>query len=255
MSATVLGMALAVLALLAMMLMEGSDLLAVVLLPPLVLVVGATFGTAVAGAAASDVRRLGSWFRAAFAPDRASRTTALVDELVELATVARKEGMLALENRSRSVADPFLRRALQLAVESLPLEHVRRVLERVIEAQQADDRVAAQFFLRMGGYAPTIGIIGTVVGLIEVMQSLDQAEALGPLIASAFVATLWGVGSANFFWLPLAAKIRRTSELRTAQMDLVLMGVAEIVAGTSPRALRAKLRAILPPSESQLSAA
>jgi chemotaxis protein MotA len=255
MSATVIGVALAIVSLVTMMLLEGASPLAVILLPPMILVFGATFGAAVAGAATSDVRKVGSWFRIAFTPDRVSQTPRLVDELTELATMARKEGMLPLESRARSVADPFLRRGLQLAIDAVPIEQVRRVLAAEIEAQRAEDRVAARFFLKMGGYAPTIGIIGTVVGLVQVLQSLEKPEVLGPLVASAFIATLWGVLSANFIWLPIAAKIRRNSELRTAQMELLLLGVAEILAGTNPRALRTKLRAMLPPGESRLSAA
>jgi chemotaxis protein MotA len=255
MSATVLGMALAISSLVTMMLLEGSSPLAVVLLPPLVLVFGGTFGAAVAGATMSDLRKLGSWFRMAFAPDQASQTPRLVDELIELATSARKEGMLPLENRSRTVTDAFLRRGLQMAIDGVPMEQLRRVLERQIEGEKTDDRVAARFFLKMGGYAPTIGIIGTVVGLVQVLKSLEEPQVLGPLVATAFIATLWGVLSANFIWLPIAARIRRNSELRAAQMELLLEGVAEILAGTNPRMLRAKLRAMLPPSEAQLSAA
>jgi chemotaxis protein MotA len=107
----------------------------------------------------------------------------------------------------------------------------------------------------MGAYAPTIGIIGTVVGLVEVLQRLEDPQVLGPLVASAFIATLWGVLSANFFWLPMATKIRRNSELRAGQMDLLLEGVSEILAGTNPRALRAKLYAMVPPSEARVPAA
>jgi chemotaxis protein MotA len=107
----------------------------------------------------------------------------------------------------------------------------------------------------MGGYAPTIGIIGTVVGLIHVLENLDKPESLGPLIAGAFVATLWGVLSANFFWLPMAAKITRISDLQAAQMELLVEGIAEIQAGTSPRAVRQKLNALVPPSEAQQEAA
>jgi chemotaxis protein MotA len=254
-AATVLGMALAVGSLIVTMLLEGSDPTAVVLLPPLVLVFGATFGAAIAGSTASDVRKIGSWFRLAFAADRAPYTAALITELVELATLARKEGMLPLENRAETVQDPFLRRGLQMAVDAVPLEQLRHVLQVEIEAQRAEDSVAARFFAKMGGYAPTIGIIGTVVGLVQVLQRLEDPAVLGPLVASAFIATLWGVLSANFFWLPMATKIRRNSDLRAGQMDLLLEGVSEILAGTNPRALRAKLRAMLPPGEAQLSAA
>jgi chemotaxis protein MotA len=179
----------------------------------------------------------------------------VIPQLVELATLARKEGMLPLENRARVVEDPFLRRGLQLAIDAIPVDQVRHLLEREMDATRADDLVAARFFAKMGGYAPTIGIIGTVVGLVQVLKSLDDPAVLGPLVASAFVATLWGVLSANFLWLPISAKIRRNAELRGAQMELILEGVCEILAGTNPRALRQKLRAMLPPGEAQLSAA
>jgi chemotaxis protein MotA len=247
--ATFLGMGLAIGSLIVMMLLEGSDLLAVLLLPALVLVFGATFGAAIAGSTGTDVRRIGSWFRMAFAPDRTSRKTALITQLVELATLARKEGMLPLENRARSVGDPFLRHGLQMAIDALPIEQVRRMLEGEIEAHRDDDRVAVRFFAKMGGYAPTIGIIGTVVGLVQVLQSLQEPERLGPLVAGAFVATLWGVLSANFIWLPISTKIHRNSDLRTAEMTLILEGVCEILAGTNPRALRVRLQSMLPPSE------
>jgi chemotaxis protein MotA len=253
--ATFIGMALAVGSLIVAMLLEGSSPLAVVLLPPLVLVFGATFGAAVAGSTTSDVRKVGSWFRVAFGPDHPSHSGPLIEQLVELATLARKEGMLPLENRARTVEDPFLRRGLQMAIDGVPMEQMRHVLDREVAAARADDLVAARFFAKMGGYAPTIGIIGTVVGLVQVLKSLQDPVVLGPLVASAFVATLWGVLSANFIWLPMSVKIRRKADLRTAQMELIVEGVSEILAGTSPRALKQKLRAMLPPSEAQLSAA
>ena len=107
----------------------------------------------------------------------------------------------------------------------------------------------------MGGYAPTIGIIGTVVGLVQVLQSVEDPEVLGPLVATAFVATLWGVLSANFIWLPMSVKIHRNSDLRATEMRVLLAGVTEILAGTNPRALRARLQSMLPPSEVRRTAA
>jgi chemotaxis protein MotA len=251
----VIGMALAVGALLTMMLMEGSDPLGVFLLPALVLVLGATSGAVIAGATSGDITRIASWFRQALAPDREERSGELIAFLVDLATQARKEGMLPLEKRVRSIDDPFLRRGLQMAIDGVPIEQLRAVLEGEIAAQRADDRTAAKFFARMGGYAPTIGIIGTIVGLVVVLRTLDRPETIGPLVSAAFVATLWGVLSANFFWLPMSARILRTSDLRTAERELVMAGVVEIVAGVSPRALRVRLRSMLPPSEAQHTAA
>jgi chemotaxis protein MotA len=252
---TLLGILAALGALLVTMLMEGTSPLAVVLLPALILVFGGTFGAAIAGSTAADVRKIGSWFRLAFTADRGPHTQELIAQLVDLATKARKEGMLPLENHAQKVRDPFLRRGLQMAIDGVPLEQLRTVLEREIAVQRGEDRVAARFFTRMGGYAPTIGIIGTVVGLVQVLKTLDDPTALGPLVAGAFVATLWGVLSANFVWLPLAAKIDRASELRARQMQLLVEGVAEITAGSSPRLLRQRLQSMVPPSEAQHAAA
>ena len=253
--ATLGGMALALLALLAMMLLEGSDPLAILLLPSLILVFGATFGAAIAGSTMADVRRLGSWFRMAFTSVRGPMAADMIPVLVELATVARKEGLLPLENRVRRLHDPFLRRGMQLAIDGAPIEQLRDVLEGEIVTRRTEDRVAAKFFAKMGGYSPTIGIIGTVVGLVQVLNNLEDPTVLGPLVAGAFVATLWGVLSANFIWLPLSTKITRNIDLRSARMELVLQGVCEIEAGASPRALQQRLRAMLPPSVAQQTAA
>jgi chemotaxis protein MotA len=246
---TALGIALAGCSLLVTMLLEGSDPAALAVLPAILLVFGGTFGAAVAGSTMADIRRIPSWFRLAFAADRGPQTTELIDLVVELATIARRHGMLPLENRAQTIADPFLRHGLQLTVDGVPTERLRSILEREIAAYRTDDRAAERFFARLGGYAPTVGIIGTVIGLVQVLRNLEDPLVLGPLVAGAFVATLWGVLSANFFWLPMSSKIRRNSDLRQQQMDLLLTGVAEILAGTNPRGIKDRLRAMLPPAE------
>jgi chemotaxis protein MotA len=142
-----------------------------------------------------------------------------------------------------------------MSIDGTDPEDLRSILEGEIGAKKAEDKAAAKFFNAMGGYAPTIGIIGTVIGLIHVMENLSDPESIGPLIASAFVATLWGVLSANVFWLPMGAKITRTSDLQAASMELLVEGIAEIQAGTSPRTVRAKLSSLVPPSEQQREAA
>jgi chemotaxis protein MotA len=247
--ATLTGIGLALGALLVTMLLEGSSPLAIVLLPPLLLVFGATFGAAVAGSTWGDLRRLGHWTRLALTPERVPTMTDRISVLVDLAGQARREGLLAMDRRLDEVGDPFLRRGLRLAVDGIDPDRLREALEGEIAARRTEEQVAATFFGRMGGYAPTIGIIGTVIGLIHVLADLSDAEALGPLIATAFVATLWGVLSANFLWLPMSQRIKRTSALRTAQLELLLTGIVEIQAGTSPRAMRQRLTSLLPPEE------
>jgi chemotaxis protein MotA len=247
--ASLIGIALALVALLATMIMEGSSPMAIILLPPLILVFGGTFGAAIAGSAMADVKKIGGWFKQALLPAKVPPISDRIQTLVSLAEKARKEGLLALEAQVKEIDDPFLKRGLQMGIDGTDPEELRAVLEGEISAKKAEDKVAAKFFTAMGGYAPTVGIIGTVVGLIHVLENLSDPGSLGPLIAGAFVATLWGVLSANIFWLPMGAKITRISELQAAQMELLVEGITEIQAGTSPRAVRMKLTSLVPPSE------
>jgi chemotaxis protein MotA len=247
--ATLIGITLGVVSLLALMIMEGSSPMAIVLLPPLILVFGGTFGAAIAGSAMADVKKIGAWFKMALMPAKVPPVSDRIATLVSLAEKARKEGLLALEAQVKDIDDPFLKRGLQMGIDGTDPEELRAVLEGEIAAKKGEDKVAAKFFTAMGGYAPTVGIIGTVVGLIHVLENLSDPASLGPLIAGAFVATLWGVLSANIFWLPMGAKITRISDLQAAQMELLVEGITEIQAGTSPRAVRQKLTALVPPSE------
>src|SRR3954464_2212354 len=253
--ATLVGIGLAVGALLVTMILEGSSPMAIVLIPPLILVFGGTFGAAIAGSAMADLKKVGGWFKQALMPAKVPPVGDRIATLVSLAEKARKEGLLALEAQVKDIQDPFLKRGLQMGIDGTDPEELRAVLEGEIAAKKAEDKTAAKFFTGMGGYAPTIGIIGTVIGLIHVLENLDKPETLGPLIAGAFVATLWGVLTANVFWLPFAAKITRTSDLQAAQMELLVEGIAEIQAGTSPRAVRQKLASLVPPSEAAKEAA
>jgi chemotaxis protein MotA len=196
-----------------------------------------------------DLKKLPAWFKMGVLPAKVPPATDQIATLVSLAEKARKEGLLALEARVKTIEDPFLRRGLQMGIDGTDPEELRAVLESEIAAKKAEDKVAAKFFNAMGGYAPTIGIIGCIVGLMNVMGNLNNPESLGPMIAAAFVATLWGVMAANFWFLPMGAKILRVSELQAAQMELLVEGITEIQAGTSPRAVRLKLNSLIPPSE------
>jgi chemotaxis protein MotA len=247
--ASLIGIALALVALISTMVMEGSSPMAIILLPPLILVFGGTFGAAIAGSAMADVKKVGGWFKQALLPPQVPPIADRIQTLVSLAEKARKEGLLALEAQVKEIDDPFLKRGLQMGIDGTDPEELRAVLEGEIAAKKSEDKVAAKFFTAMGGYAPTVGIIGTVVGLIHVLENLSDPASLGPLIAGAFVATLWGVLSANIFWLPMGAKITRISDLQAAQMELLVEGITEIQAGTSPRAVRMKLTSLVPPSE------
>jgi chemotaxis protein MotA len=247
--ATLIGFVVSLVALLAFMVMEGSDPTSLLFLPAILLVIVATFGAAMSGQTMDDLKKLPGWFKLAVMPAKVPPATDQIQTLVTLAEKARKEGLLALEAQVKAIEDPFLKRGLQMGIDGTDPEELRAVLESEISAKKAEDKVAAKFMNTMGGYAPTIGIVGCIVGLMNVMANLSDPSSLGPMIASAFVATLWGVMAANFWFLPMGAKILRVSELQAAQMELLVEGITEIQAGTSPRAVRLKLNSLIPPSE------
>jgi chemotaxis protein MotA len=140
----------------------------------------------------------------------------------------------------------MLRQGIELTVDGTDPEEIQDILEARVTAKRAVDKVGIKFFGDMGGYAPTLGIIGTVIGLIHVLGNLSSPEKLGQLIAGAFVATLWGVLSANAIWLPVASKLKRMSELEISQMEMIVDGVLAVQSGTNPRLVEQKLRSILP---------
>jgi chemotaxis protein MotA len=244
--ATLIGIVLAFGAILASMLIEGTSPGAIMVPAALMLVLGGTLGAAMAGGIMKDTIGLGNALKQAFLPKK-SDPNALVDAMVKLAEKARREGLLALEDAMKDVENPFLRRGLQLAIDGTDSEELREILEAEVDAKRKSDKASAKIFTDMGGFAPTIGIIGTVIGLVHVLENLSQPETLGHLIAGAFVATLWGVMSANVLWLPLGNRLKRLSEVECSQMELVIAGIINIQAGANPRLVAQKLRSLLPP--------
>ena len=244
--ATLAGVGLAFAAIIVSMIMEGGDPMSIVLVPAMILVFGGTFGAAMAGTMLKDTIGVIKQFQRAFL-GKVIPPDALVESIVKLAEKARREGLLALEDAMKDVQDPFLKKGLQLAIDGTDSEELRDILEAEVEAKRSIDKVGAKFFADMGGFAPTIGIIGTVLGLVHVLESLSEPEKLGHLIAGAFVATLWGVMTANVIWLPMGNKLKRLSDVECGQMELVIAGIINIQAGANPRLVAQKLRSMLGP--------
>lgn len=227
------------------MIMEGSSPMAIILIPSLLLVFVGTFAAGIGGGVMRDAKAFPKNLIRAFtakvvAPDK------LVETLVHFADRARREGILALEDEISQVDDPFLRRGLSMAIDGIDPEEVAEILGSEVDTKRAAGKQAAKLFESMGGYAPTIGIIGTVLGLIHVLGNLSEPTKLGGEIASAFVATLWGVLSANVFWLPMASRLKRVNEIECDHMDLAIEGIIAIQAGSNPRLIAQKLQSLLP---------
>jgi chemotaxis protein MotA len=247
---TVIGIGLALVAILGSMIMEGGNIGSLFLIPPMILVFGGTIGAAIAGTMLTDAKKMPkSMIRALKAKPASAEGN--VEIIVAMAERARREGLLALEGDVANVEDPFLRRALELAIDGTDADEVAELLGAEVDAKRSSDNAAAKLFHDMGGYSPTIGIIGTVIGLIHVLGSLTDPASLGEKIAGAFVATLWGVMSANVFWFPLANRLKKVSEAECEQMELTIEGVLAIQAGSNPRMIAQKLQSMLPNADWQ----
>src|SRR5665213_833631 len=170
---------------------------------------------------------------------------AAVEEIIGYATTARKNSVISLEEDVDKIADPFLRKALSLAVDGTDLQELRIMMEMELTQAEKHAEADAKVFEAAGGYSPTIGIIGAVMGLIQVMKHLENIEEVGRGIAVAFVATVYGVAVANLFFLPAANKLKGRSQKDAQLKELMLEGVCSIVEGMNPKLIRVKLEAFL----------
>lgn len=246
--ATIAGVVVAIIIVFAVQIMEGGSPASIILIPSMLLVFGGALAAAMAGGILKDTIGVGKQLQKAFLP-KITPPNKLVEDVVKLAERARREGLLALEDAIKTVDHAFLKRGLQLAIDGTDPEELHDILHAEVAAKKKADKASAKIFENMGGYAPTVGIIGTVMGLVHVLENLDKPETLGHSIAAAFVATLWGVLSANLIWLPVAARLARLSGVEAEEMELAIEGVLAIQAGANPRLVGQKLRSLLPPDE------
>jgi chemotaxis protein MotA len=173
--------------------------------------------------------------------DRARAPQSLISEIVGYANVARREGIVSLDSQLEAIQDPFLKKTLMLAVDGTEPQEIRKMMELELDNQAEHDDLIPKVFESAGGFSPTIGIIGAVLGLIQVMQHLDDIGEVGRGIAVAFVATLYGVGAANLFFLPVAGKIKMRMRQGQTLREMVLEGVISILEGMNPRMIETKL--------------
>ncbi len=247
--ATIGGLLLAAVGILGGLLLEGGQLKDVVQVTAALIVVGGTLGSVMVNTPLSTLLaaagRMGSvLFETRHDPNHR------VEVLIDFATKARKSGIVALEKEVQSLDDPFLKKALGLAMDGADLQDIRTMLELEMTTVESRGDQEAKVFESAGGYAPTIGIIGAVLGLIQVMKNLSDVNEVGHGIAVSFVATVYGVALANIFLLPAANKIKARTHEEVRLMELTMEGVTGIVEGMNPKLLRVKLEAFAPPAAS-----
>jgi chemotaxis protein MotA len=234
------GILLALAGILAGLLLEGGHLRQILQPTAAIIVFGGTLGAVMLQFPFSTVLSAALRLARVFF-HRDDRGVSLLREIVAFANKARRKGIVSLDRDLPQVADPFLRQALMLAVDGTEPSELRRIMEFQIEnVSEIESRIPA-VFESAGGFSPTIGIIGAVIGLIQVMQHLDHMDQVGRGIAVAFVATIYGVGAANLFFLPAAGKLRQRAREDQRLREMALEGVISILEGMNPRMIEIKL--------------
>jgi chemotaxis protein MotA len=220
--------------------LEGGALRSLLQTAAAVIVFGGTLGALLLSFSLADVRQTAASLKDVFLePGESPDET--INAILRYARVARKDGILALEDEAAEAKDPLLRKGLMLAVDGLNPKTLREMLEVDLDAAEERDLVPARVFESAGGYAPTVGILGAVLGLIHVMENLSDPSKLGTGIAVAFVATVYGVGLANLVLLPISAKLRLRAAQANRRRVLVFEGVLAIQEGLNPRLIDQKL--------------
>ena len=239
---TIAGLILGVAAILGGQALEGGHVGSIMQATAAIIVLGGTFGAVMVSFPRKDFVRGLKMAKLAFAEEKVD-LSGVAAEIVQLATIARRDGVLALEGKLGEIADPFLRQGLSYVVDGVDATVARSSLEAAIDAEQHEAMAGAKVWEAAGGYSPTIGIIGAVLGLIHVMENLNDPSKLGGGIAVAFVATVYGVAAANLLYLPIANKLKRKLAIAMERKVVITEGVLAIQEGLNPRVLEEKLRA------------
>jgi chemotaxis protein MotA len=247
-AASAIGIVIACLCIVGAGIMEGVAVPSLLNIPALIIVLGGTAGAIFAGVGMRRFMLVPKLYMKAFSsgpPDLAAR----VETLVSFAERARKDGLLALEEEIEGIDDAFMRKGMQLVVDGSDPDLLREILDAEIDGMAARHKEGSSVFEKAGGLAPTIGVLGTVVSLIHVLGNLSAPETLGPAISGAFIATLYGVGSANIVYFPVCYTLQMLSAKEVEERTLIVEGILAIQAGDNPRIVQQKLLSFIPPAE------
>ena len=246
------GIALAVCGILAGLLLEGGNLSQVLQPTAAMIVLGGTIGAVMLQFPLSIVLAAFKSLARVFL-ERRKDGQAMIREIVGFAQKARKEGIVSLDKDLERVDDPFLKKSLMLAIDGTEPQELRKMMELELQNREEQEEKIPLVFESAGGFSPTIGIIGAVLGLIQVMQHLDKMDEVGRGIAVAFVATIYGVGVANIIFLPSAGKLKIRMREEQIAREMMLEGVISILEGLNPRMVDIKLQSFLAAASQQSS--
>ncbi len=245
---TLLGMVLSIGAIVGGQHLEGGHIGSIMQLTAFIIVAGGTVGAVMVQFPMSIFMKGMTSAKLAFINVHVDMK-GLISEIVELSNLSRKQGLLALEGKMKTIEDPLLAKGLQLVVDGTEPPKIREILEVEVEMYEEEYNLAGKVWEALGGYAPTVGIIGAVLGLIHVMENLADPSKLGGGIALAFVATVYGVGAANLFFLPIGGKIKMKTKEVVKGRIMTIEGLVSLAQGENPRMIEEKLNGFLPESQ------
>lgn len=244
---TAIGIVLAGVFLMVGVVMEGGNPMSFINIPAFLIVIGGTSGAVLASISMYEAKLMPKLAILAMKGSEVDHAAA-ARQMVALAEKARREGLLALESQLDEVDDEFTRKGVQLVVDGTDSTAVEEILRSEIDGMAHRHHRNAKLYATAGGFAPTLGILGTVMSLVHVLENLDDPSALGHSIAGAFIATLYGVGSANLIFLPIGNRLKGMSEEEVAYREMIVEGVLAIQAGDNPRMLAERLETFIEPA-------
>lgn len=245
---TVFGILLGFISLVGGFMLEGGELGSLIQITAALIVFGGTFGAVAVGFPIDRLKRIPISLRKAF-KEQPRDPQIMITEIVDMASIARREGVLALEQRASEHPNAFLRDGLMMVVDGTDPDLTRQILELQMDSIEKENEEDAKVYEAAGGFSPTMGIIGTVMGLVHVLGNLSDPGSLGPSIAVAFIATLYGVASANVVYLPLANKLKVRNKEEISEMELMLEGILALQAGENPQLIAKKLASFVSPEK------
>ena len=217
-------------------------------IPALMIVVGGTLGATMINYPVKDLLGVFKVVKKALFAKKIS-VTELIKRFVTFAKKSRKEGILTLEGDIKDVSDEFLRKGVQLAIDGLEPQEIGEILETEIDFVRSRHQLGAEIFTTMGTYSPALGMIGTLIGLVQMLQTMDDASKIGPAMAVALLTTFYGSIMANIVCLPIAGKLRTRSKEEVLTKEMAIQGIASLSNGDNPRILEQKLQAFIPPNQ------
>ncbi|TLS36618.1 flagellar motor stator protein MotA [Pseudalkalibacillus caeni] len=246
---SLLGVLLGLIALVGGLVLKGANPAALLNPAALVIIFLGTAATLLIAFPFKEIKKFPVLLKIIFSNKQTDDVKDLIPKFTEWAGTARREGLLSLEDRLEEIEDPFLKRGFMLVVDGHPQDLIQEILEEDIEAMKERHKVGAGIFTQAGTYAPTLGVLGAVIGLVSALSHLDDIELLGKSIAAAFIATLFGIFSGYVLWHPFANKLKRKSNEEARIKYIMLEGLLAVQAGASPRIVEDKLLVYLPEKE------